>query len=246
MGRIGFRDKDQMKKVVKEIQALNSWTIEGIFTHFASADQLDMRYFYKQLSLFNEMVAVLEKKPRYVHCSNSATVLLHPDLSFSAVRFGVAMYGLDPSSEIREILPYPLIPALSLYTRLTQVKRAHVGDKISYSSTYTVCEDEWIGTIPIGYADGWTEKLQGFKVLVDGHYCPIVGKISMDQCMIRLPYQLPIGEKVTLIGEDFPYRITADEVGHKQGMNNCEVILLLTHRVPRYYINPTSLDIKNV
>jgi alanine racemase len=234
MGRIGFREKNELKKVEQEIRALNAWTIEGIFTHFASADQFDMRYYHNQLSRFKEMAVALDECPKYVHCANSATVLLHPDLPFSAVRLGVAMYGLDPSSEIRGVLPFA--PALSLYTRLTQIKRAYAGDKISYSSTYTVCEDEWIGTIPIGYADGWTGKLQGFKVLVEGHYCPIVGKISMDQCMVRLPYQMPSGTKVTLIGEDLPNRITADEVGDKQGMNNCEVILLLTHRIPRYYI----------
>ncbi|WP_445490800.1 alanine racemase [Niallia sp. 03133] len=237
MGRIGFREIHEMKKIEKAILSLNQWIIEGIFTHFASADQFDTTYFEMQLSQFKRMVASLEKEPTFVHCSNSASALLHPTLPFTAVRFGVAMYGLNPSYEIKDILPFRLYPALSLYTRLTQVKLAYKGDKISYSSTYTVTEKEWIGTLPIGYADGWTSKMQGFQVIVDGCLAPIIGKIGMDQCMIRLPYELPVGSKVTLIGKDYPHSITSDEVGDKQNMNNCEVILLLTNRVPRYYKN---------
>ena len=116
-------------------------------------------------------------------------VRLHYDFLiplFNAIRFGISMYGLSPSPEIKPILPYDLKEAFSLKTKIVHVKQLSRGDSVSYGATYTAQEDEWIATLPIGYADGWIRKLQGQEVIVAGEKAPIVGRICMDQCMIKL------------------------------------------------------------
>jgi alanine racemase len=146
------------------------------------------------------------------------------------------MYGLSPSMEIEELLPFPLKEALSLHTKIVQVKKLHKGDKVSYGATYEAKEDEWIGTLPIGYADGWLRKLQGQEVLVKGIRVPIVGRICMDQCMIRLPFQMEVGTKVTLIGAQQGQMISVNEIAGKLDTINYEVTCTIAGRVPRIYI----------
>ena len=109
------------------------------------------------------------------------------------------------------------------------------GDTVGYGATYTASQAEIIGTVPVGYADGWTRDLQGFHVLVDGHYCEIVGRVSMDQITIRLPKTYPLGTKVTLIGQDGHETISATDVAEKRETINYEVLCLISDRVPRKY-----------
>ena len=132
------------------------------------------------------MLSVLKSRPKYVHCSNSAASLRFPNAHFNAVRLGIVMYGLTPSPEIEHELPFALKEAFSLHSRLVHVKKLTKGEKVSYGATYETEEEEWIGTIPIGYADGWIRRLQGQEVLVEGKRVPIVGRICMDQCMVKL------------------------------------------------------------
>ena len=116
-----------------------------------------------------------------------------------------------------------------------------MGQTVGYGATYQTSEEEWIGTIPIGYADGWTRDMQGFHVLVDGQFCPIVGRVSMDQITIRLPKAYPIGTKVVLIGRDGDLAITTTDVAVYRGTINYEVVCVLRDRVPRVY-RPTKED----
>ena len=139
-----------------------------MFTHFATADELDETYFHKQLLLFERMIGALSERPRYIHSSNSAAALRFPRAYFNAVRLGIAMYGLTPSLEMEKEIPFPLKEAISLRSRLVHVKKLERGEKVSYGATYESDDEEWIGTIPIGYADGWIRRLQGQEVLVDG------------------------------------------------------------------------------
>ena len=173
-------------------------------------------------------------RPRLVHASNSATSIWHAETVFNAVRLGVVIYGLNPSGRALD-LPYKIRPALSLETVLVHVKTLPAGQDVGYGATYTTTTDEVIGTLPIGYADGWTRDLQGFHVIVDGQLCPIVGRVSMDQITIRLPKAYPLGTPVTLIGENGGASITATEVAEKRGTINYEVLCLLSDRVPRSY-----------
>ena len=141
----------------------------------------------------------------------------------------------------RTRLPISLQPAMSLHFRLTHVKQVKAGSCISYGCTYVAKTDEWIGTIPIGYADGWLRALQGQEVLIDGIRVPIVGRICMDQCMIKLPKPYPIGTQVTLIGKQGNEEISVDEIAQKLNTINYEVVCMISNRVPRIYKNGENM-----
>ncbi|XP_038219774.1 alanine racemase-like [Zerene cesonia] len=236
MGRIGFTSPQATKEAALFIKNNPNFHLEGIFTHCSTADLKDSTYFDQQTARFKENLDQLSELPRYVHISNSATALWHPDNVGNMIRFGVAMYGLNPSGRSLPE-PYPLQPALTLISSLIQVKELLPGEGIGYGKTYTTNQREWVGTIPIGYADGWLRHLQGFSVLVNGYPCEIIGRICMDQCMIRLPKQVPVGTKVTLIGEDQGQTITMQMVAEKLGTINYEVACTFSQRIPREYTN---------
>ncbi|WP_045519269.1 alanine racemase [Neobacillus niacini] len=235
MGRIGVRTKEELAAVVQMISNDDRIEIEGIFTHFATADEVDLTYFEKQIKLFHDLLSVLKERPKYIHCSNSAAALRFSKANFNAVRLGIAMYGLTPSPEIEHELPFPLKEAFSLRSRLVHVKKLDKGDKVSYGATYETEDEEWIGTIPIGYADGWIRRLQGQEVLVEGKRVPIVGRICMDQCMVKLPYAVPVGTTVTLIGKQNDEFISVNEIARKLETINYEVPCIISNRVPRLY-----------
>jgi alanine racemase len=235
MGRIGIRTKEELAAVVEMISNDDRMNIEGIFTHFATADEVDLTYFEKQMQLFYDLLSVLKERPKYVHCSNSAAALRFSKANFNAVRLGIAMYGLTPSPEIEPELPIPLNEAFSLRSRLVHVKKLDKGEKLSYGATYETVGEEWIGTIPIGYADGWIRRLQGQEVLVEGKRVPIVGRICMDQCMVRLPHEVPVGTTVTLIGKQSNEFISVNEIAQKLDTINYEIPCIISTRVPRLY-----------
>ncbi|MGG5370463.1 alanine racemase [Enterococcus sp. AZ196] len=235
MGRIGFLTPEEVKEAAEIIEASPNMIWEGLFTHFATADEKDASYWYKQADRFNEMIAVLDRLPRYIHSSNSATALWHDkEMPGNMIRYGVGMYGLNPSGhELPEV--YPLKPAMELVSELIQVKELAAGEGVGYGKTYDTPEKEWIGTIPIGYADGWLRKMQGFSLLVEGEFCEIVGRVCMDQLMIRLPREFKVGTKVTLIGKNNGQEITMQDVADHLGTIHYEVCCMLSERVPRIY-----------
>ena len=235
MGRIGVRNPLEFTELVDLVRKNPCFYFEGVYTHFAKADELDSSYYIEQLERFHSLLQKLEEKPKWIHASNSAATLMHKESFFDFVRCGISIYGLTPSVEIKGELPIQLQPALSLHTRLTHIKKVEAGAKISYGCTYAAQKDEWIGTIPIGYADGWIRALQGQEVLIDGIRVPIVGRICMDQCMIKLPKYYPVGTKVTLIGKQGDEEISADEIAEKLNTINYEVVCLISARVPRVY-----------
>ncbi|MEH7482476.1 alanine racemase [Neobacillus drentensis] len=235
MGRIGVRSLPELTAIEQIISENDQFILEGIYTHFATADELDETYFRQQLALFDSMANGLKEQPKYIHSSNSAAALRYPSAYFNAVRIGIAMYGLTPSLEMESEIPFPLREAFSLRSRLVHVKKLQKGEKVSYGATYETGEEEWIGTIPIGYADGWIRKLQGQEVLIKGTRSPIVGRICMDQCMIRLPNHVPIGTTVTLIGGDEDQFISVNEIAQKLDTINYEVPCIIANRVPRLY-----------
>ncbi len=144
------------------------------------------------------------------------------------------LYGLNPSG--RELaLPFPIKPALKLVSELVQVKVLEGGSSIGYGASYVSSEEEVIATVPIGYADGLIRRMQNFQVLVEGHLCPIVGRVSMDQITIRLPQSYPLGTKVTLIGQEDSAIISVQDWADYLGTINYEVVCLLSDRIPRLY-----------
>lgn len=235
MGRLGYRNTNEIKKAEEIINKSSAFVFEGIFTHFATADELDATFFNQQLESFQEMLMVLSEKPPIIHAGNSAVSFRYKEAWFNAVRLGVTMYGLSPSPEIKGQLPKGIEAAFSLHSKITYVKKLEKGKSIGYGATYVTESEEWVATIPIGYADGWLRKLQGQEVLVDGIRVPIVGRICMDQCMIKLPSYYPVGTEVVLIGESGGQSISVDEIAVKLDTINYEVVCMITNRVPRVY-----------
>ena len=242
MGRLGIRKEQEVKEIEEFLMCHQEFILEGIYTHFATADEKNSSYLNEQAKKFAGILASFKAKPPIIHCSNSAAGLLYPELAFNGVRLGISMYGLTPSMEIKEMLPFSLKEAFSLHTKIVQVKKLHKGDKVSYGATYEAKEDEWIATLPIGYADGWLRKLQGQEVLVNGVRVPIVGRVCMDQCMIRLPHEIAVGTKVTLIGTQQEQCISVNEIAKKLDTINYEVTCTIANRVPRIYLKDGAVD----
>ncbi|MFJ8460336.1 alanine racemase [Lysinibacillus xylanilyticus] len=237
MGRIGVRSEHELLDLYRTIQNTVNAEVDGIFTHFATADEEDTSYFDSQAHFFEKCVTVLPEKPRLVHASNTATSLVkNAHLQFDAVRYGISMYGLSPSPYVEGVLPFPLQPAFSLESELVHVKHLQAGESVGYGAAFVAPSDMWIGTIPVGYADGVIRKLGGQEVLIDGQRMPIVGRICMDQCMVALPKAYAIGEKVTLIGRQGQDVISMNEWARKLETINYEVPCIITARVPRLYI----------
>nr|WP_257985939.1 alanine racemase [Bacillus sp. M6-12] len=246
MGRLGVRTKEELSETEKMLDRSEFFYIEGIYTHFATADELDVSYYSSQVSKFKEMLRCLDRLPDLIHAENSAAALRFDDPDLNAVRMGISMYGLSPSEDIKGLLPFPLKQALSLKTKLVHVKQIEAGDSVSYGAAYTAQQQEWVGTLPIGYADGWTRKLQGQEVIAGGRRVPIVGRVCMDQCMILLPKELPVGTEVTLIGGAGDLFISADDIADKIGTINYEVVCMLSERIPRIYVrNGEFTDLRN-
>ncbi|KRM56203.1 alanine racemase [Lacticaseibacillus sharpeae] len=238
MGRIGFTDTAELQQAAAFMQDEPAkFTLAGIFTHFATADEVDDTQFKAQCARFNEFVAALPQRPRYVHVANTATSLWHDACHGNMVRFGVGIYGLNPSGRTIAHTPYALEPAMRIESALVMCKHVPAGTTVSYGATYVSAEDEFIGTVPMGYADGWLRRMQGATVLVDGHRCPIVGRVCMDQFMIRLPHAYPRGTKVTLVGRDGDDEITLQDVADFAGTIHYEIACCLSERVPRVYVD---------
>ena len=160
----------------------------------------------------------------------------HDDCGGNAVRYGITMYGLNPSGRELE-LPCEIKPAFTLESELVSVRLLEPGTGIGYGKTYTVDEPQWIGTVPLGYADGWLRRMQGFKVLINGEYCQNVGRVCMDQFMVDVT-EIPEAEEldeVTLLGKDGTDCITMEELGELSGRFNYEFACCISKRVPRVY-----------
>ncbi|KHF39072.1 alanine racemase [Halalkalibacter okhensis] len=241
MGRVGLRTKEEVAPLLQLLSEHKQFELVGIYTHFATADELDDTYVNEQHERFKKMLEWAEELGIYVpliHSGNSAASMRFPDKMFTLVRLGISMYGLTPSPEITDELPIKLKPAFALKSRLVQVKELPPGESISYGATYTTKNHEWIGTIPIGYADGWLRyhSTAGGEVLVNGERVPFVGRICMDQCMVKLSKKVETGTIVTLIGQDGNDKITMDEVAARLGTINYEIPCVIGPRVPRVYV----------
>ena len=239
MGRLGIRAEqvEEIVKLVREIRALPGLELEGIFTHFAMADTLDQTHVRVQLARFQQVLRTLDRhglRPTLVHAANSAAMLALPEARFDMVRPGVALYGLEPSAEVR--LPEGFRPALSFKTQVAQVKTVPAGEGISYGCTYITERSTVVATLPVGYADGFRRAPSNWgTVLIHGQEAPILGRVCMDQCMIdvtHIPHVRP-GDEVVLIGRQGNAVLSAEDVAERLGTSNYEVVSAILARVPR-------------
>ncbi len=211
---------------------------EGLFTHFARADEVDVRPTDQQEEQFREVLQALTAqsiRPPLVHASNSAASLSRPSARFDLLRFGIALYGLHPSPTCP--LPKQFRPALTWKTVLSQVKTLPPGRGLSYGHAYTTRGQEKIGTVPVGYADGF-RRLDGNRVLVGGEFVPVVGRVCMDQIMVQLDSvpDAQVGDEVVLIGQQGSQTLSAEDIAERWGTINYEVVCAIGARVPRFYL----------
>ena len=214
--------------------------IEGIFTHFASADETDKTPTYMQMELFQKMYNMLLERGVRIpikHCSNSAGIVDILDANMDMVRAGIILYGLWPSDEVNK-RSMDLQPVMSLKSHISYLKKLEAGRKISYGRTYETTENQLIATVPVGYGDGYARSLsnKGY-VIIRGQKAPICGKVCMDQFMVDVSHieGVRVGDAVTLLGRDGNEHITMEELGDLSERFNYEFACLITPRVPRVY-----------
>ncbi len=242
MSRIGIRPDEEGLFFMEWLFGLKHIEVEGIFTHFARADEADQTPALAQLEQFTAFVAEAErrvgKQIPLKHCSNSAGILTLPQANLSMVRAGITLYGLSPSEEVtRDILS--LRPVLSLKSRLVYVKEIEAGTPVSYGGTFVAKERMRIATVPVGYGDGYPRSLSGKgSVLIRGKRASILGRICMDQFMVDVSAIPGVteGDEVTLIGADGREEITMEELGALSGRFNYELACDLGKRIPRVYL----------
>lgn len=241
MSRIGYYVNKKNAKEVARISKLPHIIMEGIFTHFAKADEKDKTFANHQLDEFKRMIALCEQEGvsfHYRHCSNSAGIVEMPQANMDLVRAGITLYGLWPSDEVSKDI-VPLKPLLSLKSHISYLKPLPKGRSVSYGGTYTADTDRVIATIPVGYGDGYPRSLSNKGcVLIHGKRCPILGRVCMDQFMVDVTdlAEVAIGDEVTLIGKDKEDEITAEELGNLSGRFNYELVCdLSSRRIPRIY-----------
>jgi len=241
MGRVGFFPYTEAMPAIKYARNLPGLTVEGFYTHFATADEKDKGYARKQLARFMQVVRQLKSKgicPPILHTANSAAAMEIPQSWLNLVRLGISMYGHYPSYEVsRHSLS--LKPLMSLKSKISYLKLVPAGTCISYGCTYVTEKSTRVATIPLGYGDGYSRLLSHkAEVLIRGKRFPVIGRICMDQFMVDVSTDSEIqeGDEVVLIGNQGTDNISAEEIANLLGTINYEVLCAISKRVPRVYI----------
>ncbi|MDV2886751.1 alanine racemase [Alkalihalophilus pseudofirmus] len=230
MGRVGVQTKEELLDVMTPLYKHNNIEVEGIFTHFAEADNLQSTYTDEQFARFLSFIEAIEKDDMHVpikHCCNSAGTLFHKDKHLDMVRVGISLYGLRPDLSLQ--FPIELTQAMRLFSSIVSLRKLPEGSSISYGRTHKLSSEKVVATMPIGYADGLSRALsnKGF-VTLHGQKAPILGRVCMDQTMIDVT-DIPdaaLGDHV-----EFPI----DEMAELTGTINYEIVCAVSKRVPRYY-----------
>ena len=240
MTRIGYRNVETDVPEILEISRLPGIEVEGVFTHFARADETDIAPARIQYEKFQEFLHALEEEGLSIpmkHCSNSAGIIRMQEANLDAVRAGIILYGLYPSPEVEQE-PVPLKPLMSLRSHIAYIKTVEPGVEISYGGIFTTTRKTRVATIPVGYADGYARGLSNKgSVLIRGKRAPILGRVCMDQFMVDVT-DIPEArelDQVTLLGRDQKDCITMEELGDLSGRFNYEFACCISKRVPRVY-----------
>lgn len=242
MTRVGIRPDESGLAFVDKVLHTEGVELEGMFTHFARADERDKTAAMEQITQIRDFMNLAEKESGYripvKHCANSAGLIEIREADMDVVRAGITLYGLWPSPEVsRDIVN--LQPVLSLKSHIVYIKEVEAGVPVSYGGTYVTPKRMRIATIPVGYGDGYPRGLSGKGyVLIRGRRAPILGRVCMDQFMVSVE-EIPEaaeGDEVTLIGTDGKEQITMEELGELSGRFNYELACDLGKRIPRVYL----------
>lgn len=240
MGRLGFIPDEETVHIIQRIHQLPNIQLEGMFTHFAKADEEDKEYTFKQHRKFIWMKDALEAKGihiTYYHCDNSAGIIDFPDMKHNLVRAGISTYGMYPSSEVSKAA-VDLKPALELISHVTFVKEVTAGTAISYGGTFIAPKKMKVATVPVGYGDGYARGLSGkADVLIHGKRARILGRVCMDQFMVDVTDipDVKFMDQVVLVGYDGNEHIPVEELSNICGRFNYEFVCCLGRRIPRVY-----------
>ena len=242
MGRVGIMPNDAGAIFAGKIIENPALCLEGVFTHFAKADESNKDFTYSQIDAFGTFVKRIEEMYGYQipikHVSNSAGIIDIKEANMDLVRAGIILYGLWPSDEVDKE-KITLKPALSLYSTIVYLKKIEAGTSVSYGGKFVADSTMKIATIPVGYGDGCPRSLssKGY-VLIKGQKAPILGRVCMDQFMVDVTHikEVCMGDKVTLIGKDGNERITVEELGKLADKFNYEFVCGLSKRIPRTFM----------
>ena len=251
MSRIGFLYEEKSIEEIKRIALLKNIYLEGIFTHFSTADELDKTFSNIQHERFKKMVERLSNEGinfEIKHIANSAAIIDMPETLYNAVRPGIILYGYYPSNTVNK-QRLNLKPIMTLKAKVVHVKEVPKNTPISYGRRYTTKKTTKIATLPFGYADGYSRAMAGKgKVIVNGKLAPVIGTICMDQCMVDVSEcgDVNIGDEVVVMGEEDGLSNNADFIANALNTINYEVLCMVSKRVPRVYIEDNKIiKIKN-
>ncbi|WP_026888479.1 alanine racemase [Clostridium beijerinckii] len=252
MGRIGFLPTEKAIDDICKICSLEGLEVIGIFTHFSTSDEKDKEYTNEQFEKFTDLLKKLSNLNIEIpikHVSNSGAIMDMPKTYLDAVRAGIILYGYYPSNEVKKE-NLSLKPALTLKAIITRVQEMDKGMYISYGRTFKTERKSLIATIPIGYADGYSRLLApNAKVIINGQFAPVVGRICMDQCMIDVTDingDINVGNEVIILGEQDGLKFNADNFAEIMGTINYEILCMLKYRIPRVYIkNGKIFNVRN-
>jgi alanine racemase len=208
--------------------------LEGIFTHFAKAEDQSSGFTKDQFARFQTVLSKVNFIP-VKHAANSAALLFYPETHLDMVRVGLMLYGLYPGANARRLIN--LVPALAFKSRVTYLKKVPAGTPISYGGTYVTSRETRIATIPVGYADGFSRRLSNKgQVIIRGKRFPVVGTVTMDLCMVNVnDSDVEAGDEVVMIGEQNGQMISCDELARMEDTISYEIICSIGKRVPRVY-----------
>ncbi|KRQ87130.1 Alanine racemase [Caloramator mitchellensis] len=251
MGRVGFLPCESSIQDIINISKLRNIKLEGIFSHFSSADESDKKFSFEQLNKFNQFLDELKTKGvtfDIKHMANSAAIIDIEDSYFDAVRPGIMLYGYYPSKEVN-IDKVDLKPVMTLKANIVHLKEVDAGTPISYGRKFYTARKSKIATLPLGYADGFTRLLfNKINVIVNDKLVPVVGRICMDQCMIDVTdcQDIKVGDEVIVMGNTENIKNDADVFAEYLGTINYEILCMVSKRVPRvYFENGNIVKIKN-
>lgn len=240
MSRIGMQPDEEGADLAAAIAALPGIEVEGMFTHFAKADETDKNSAGRQLERYLNFVELLKQRNVEIpvrHCSNSAGIIDLPQANLDLVRAGISIYGMYPSDEVDKT-KVPLRPVMGLKSFITYVKTIQPGQEVSYGGTFVADRVMRVATIPVGYGDGYPRNLSGKGwVLIHGKKAPILGRVCMDQFMVDVT-EIPdaaVDSEVTLIGKDGGEEIRVEDLANAGGGFHYEIVCDIGKRVPRVY-----------
>lgn len=241
--RLGTHNVEELAQMIDEIKQSKFFKYEGIYSHFSSADE-DNTQTDEEYRRFINIVNQLER-PLFVHAQNTAGSLRMNAEECTAIRVGLGLYGYYPSAHVKTLNRVSLRPSVQLKTKVIDEQYLDAGEGVGYGQTYHPDEPVKIAVLPIGYADGFTRHMSGYRVMVNDTLCEVVGRVCMDITMIKVPDSVKIGDTVTIISNDSTMENSLDKYALHMNSITYEALCLLSKRIPRKYHYETKVTLRN-